>query len=85
MGNTTYCATTQKASSKSTQPQQPTQACFYVSNKEAPAHHEQKTAEKMTQLKQPKKAALFQAKKSTTPAAPSSEVDRIIAGMQRNA
>ncbi|GEM_PF-4785950 len=65
--------------------QKRTDSVIYISNKTTPAYHEPKTAEKMTQLKQPKKAGLFQAKKTVAAAAPQSEVDRIIAGMQRNA
>ncbi len=65
--------------------QKSTGTVVYVSNKTTPARHEQKAVEKMTQLKQPKKAGLFHAKKTTASVAPQSEVDRIIAGMKRNA
>lgn len=65
--------------------QNSTTSVIYTPNKTTPAYHEQKPAEKMSQLKQPKKAGLFQAKKSAAPVAPQSEVDRIIAGMKRNA
>lgn len=79
MGNILKSFATTERSQKSTN------TVIYVSNKTTPARCEQTTSKKMTQLKQPKKAGLFQAKKSTTSIAPHSEVDRIIAGMQRNA
>ena len=79
MGNILQLFSSLKPNRKSTT------SVIYISNKTTPAYHEQKTAEKMTQFKQPKKAGLFQAKKSAAAAAPQSEVDRIIAGMQRHA
>lgn len=80
MGNTIYSSSPSSEHSRKN-----TNTVIYISKKSAPAHHAQKPANKMTQLKQPKKAGLFQTKKSTTPVAPQSEVDRIIAGMKCNA
>ena len=74
-----------KASSSLEHNRRSNNAVIYLSNEPTPARHIQKSAEKTGQLKQPKSTRFFQAKKSAAPVAPQSEVDRIVAGMKRNA